>query len=76
MKTNFHNKNLIALSLAFMTRFKATRKWPTGFAWVILYIIMQLNLYDFTASAMQQTMNAKWGHIAFSFLMKFVIIYM
>ena len=27
MKTNFHNKNF-ALSLAFIMRFKATRKWP------------------------------------------------
>ena len=26
MKTNFHNKNF-ALSLAFIMRFKATRKW-------------------------------------------------
>ena len=27
MKTNVHNKN-VALSLAFIMRFKATRKWP------------------------------------------------
>ena len=27
MKTDFHNKNF-ALSLAFIMRFKATRKWP------------------------------------------------
>ena len=30
MKTNFHNKNF-ALSLAFIIRFKATRKWSVNF---------------------------------------------
>ena len=30
MKTNFHNKNL-ALSLAFIMRFEATRKWSIMF---------------------------------------------
>ena len=32
MKTNFHNKNFV-LSLAFMMRFKATRKWS------IIYVL-------------------------------------
>ena len=30
MKINFHNKNF-ALSLAFIMRFKATRKWPISY---------------------------------------------
>ena len=29
MKTNFHNKKF-ALGIAFMLKFKATRKWPIG----------------------------------------------
>ena len=38
MKTNFHNKNF-ALSLVFIMRFTATRKWP------ILYYKLLLSIY-------------------------------
>ena len=44
MKTNFHNKNF-TLSLAFIMRFKATRKWPIGNANIIigLYALFPVN---------------------------------
>ena len=34
MKANFHNKNF-ALSLAFIMRFRATRKWPIAFGFAL-----------------------------------------
>ena len=40
MKTNFHNINKdFALSLAFIMRFKATRKWPIYFTLNSFFII-------------------------------------
>ena len=42
MKTNFHNKNF-ALSLAFILRLKATRKWPFEPKW---YRVSMLRLLE------------------------------
>ena len=45
MKTNFHNKNF-ALSLAFMMRFKATRKWTNSYCYYIrIRIISCLSVF-------------------------------
>ena len=52
MVTNFHNKNF-ALSLAFIMRFKATRKWPIGQSGQVLLCWMKLLTRSHSGQAKQ-----------------------
>ena len=52
MVTNFHNKNF-ALSLTFIMRFKATRKWPIGQSGQVLLCWMKLLTRSHSGQAKQ-----------------------
>ena len=78
MKTNYHNKNF-ALSLAFITRFNATRKWPIH--WVVPrlpsgIVAYAFNLLCFCGQRLSKQLYAK-SVVESSFaLMKFMEVLM